>query len=50
VNLAEREEAVAVAAVLDECGLKAWLYPDNLGEVDVALELFLGRGLDVKVF
>ena len=50
VDFAEGEEAVAIAAVLDEGGLQARLYADNLGKVDVALELSLGRGLDVEVF
>ena len=39
MDLAEGEEAVPVAAVFDEGGLQAGLYPDHLGEVDVALEL-----------
>ncbi len=50
MDLVEREEAVAVAAVFDERGLQARLYPDHLGEVDVALELFLGGCLDVEIF
>ena len=50
MDFAEGEEAVAVAAIFDEGGLQARLYADNLGKVDVALELSLGRGLDVEVF
>jgi hypothetical protein len=38
VDLAEGEEAVPVAAVLDEGGLQAGLHPHDAGEVDVALE------------
>ncbi len=49
VDLAEGQEAVAVAAILDEGGLEAGLHADDLGEVDVALELALGGGLDVEV-
>ena len=50
MDFAEGEEAVAVAAILDEGRLQAGLYPDDLGEVDVALELPLGRCLDVEIF
>ena len=49
VDLAEGEEAVAVAAILDEGRLQRRLDPRYLGEVDVALELELGRGLEVEV-
>ena len=49
MDFAEGEEAVPVAAVFDEGGLQAGLYPDHLGEVDVALELALGRCLDVEI-
>ena len=47
---AEGQEAVAVAAVFDEGGLKAWFYPHHLGEIDVALELAARLGLDVEIF
>ena len=50
VDFAEGQEAVAVAAIFDEGGLQAGLYADDFGEVDVAFELLLGRGLDVEVF
>ena len=49
VDLAEGQEAVTVAAIFDEGGLQARFDPDDLGEVDVALELLLGRRLDVVV-
>ncbi len=39
MNLAESEEAVAVAAVFDEGGLQGGLYPRDLGEIDVAAKL-----------
>ena len=50
MDFAEGQEAVPVAAVFNESGLEAGLYPNNLGEVDVALNLLLGRSLDVEVF
>ena len=40
---------MAVAAILDEGGLEAGLHADHLGEVDVPLELPLGRCLDVEI-
>ncbi len=50
VDLVEGQEAVPAAAIFHEGGLKTWLHPHHLGEVDVALQLALGRGLDVEVF
>jgi hypothetical protein len=50
VNFAERQEAVPVAAVLDEGGLERRLHANDLGEVDIALELSLARRLDVEIF
>ena len=49
MDLAEREEAVAVAAILDEGRLQRGLDPRHLGKVDVALQLELGRGLEIEV-
>ena len=49
MDFAEGEEAVPVAAVFDEGRLQAGLYPDHLGEIDVALELALGRCLDIEI-
>ena len=49
MDFAEGKEAVPVAAVFDEGGLEAGLYPNHLGEVDVALELALGRCLDIEI-
>ena len=49
MDLAEGEEAVTVAAILDEGGLQRGLHPRDLREVDVALQLELGRGLEVEV-
>ena len=50
MDLAERQETVAIAAVFDERGLETGFYPDDLGEVDVAFELSLARRLDVEIF
>ena len=47
VNLVERQESVAIAAEVDERRLQRRLDAGHLGEIDVALELLLGRGLDV---
>ncbi len=49
MDLAEGEKAVPVAAVFDEGGLQAGLYPNHLREVDVALELALGGGFDIEI-
>ena len=43
VNLAERKEPVAVASVLDKGGLQRRLDTDDLGEIDVGLDLCLDR-------
>src|SRR5690606_7198267 len=45
----EREEAVALAAVLDEGGFQRGLEPGDAALVDVGLLLFLRRLLDVDV-
>ena len=50
VDFAERQEAVAIAAVFDERRLQAGFDPDDLGEVDVPFELPFGRRLDVEIF
>ena len=48
VDFVEGQEAVAVAAVLDEGGLKAGLYAGDLGEVDIAAKLAFGFRLEVE--
>src|SRR5690606_16714160 len=48
VDLVEGQEAVAVAAVLDEGGLQAGLYAGDLGEIDVAPKLTLRAGFKVE--
>ena len=49
MDLAEGEKPVPVAAIFDERRLQAGFDPDDLGEVDVALELLLRRGLYVVI-
>src|SRR3546814_2404608 len=49
MDLREGQEAVAVAAVLDEGCLERRFDPGDPGEVDVTLELLLGGGLEVEV-
>ena len=43
-------EAVAIAAVVDEGGLKRRLDPRYLRKIDVSLELLLSRRFEVEVF
>ena len=50
MDFAEGEEAVAVAAIFDEGGLQGRLYARNLGEVDIAAQLFALGGLEIKFF
>jgi hypothetical protein len=50
MDFAEGEEAVAVAAIFDEGGLQRRLYPRDLGEVDIAAQLFAVGGLEIKFF
>src|SRR5262245_9961857 len=50
MDFAEGEETVAVAAVFDEGRLQRRLYARNLGEVDVAAELFAVRGFEIELF
>ncbi len=49
VDLVEGEEAVAVAAVLDEGGLQRGLHPHHAREVDVALERKPIGGLEIEL-
>src|SRR5262249_52337810 len=49
-HLLEREEAVALGAVVDERGLEAGLYSGDDTLVDVALSLFLRGRFDVEVY
>jgi|GEM_PF-3243420 len=48
MDFAEGEKAVTITAVLDKGGLQRWLYPRDLGEIDIAPQLLaLGR-LEIK--
>jgi len=48
MDFAEGEKAVAVAAVIDEGRLQRRLDPRDLGQIDVAAELFTVGGLEVE--
>ncbi len=48
MNFTERQEAVAIAAIIDEGGLERRLDPGYLGEIDVAAELAAVGGLEIK--
>ena len=48
MDFAEGQEAVAIAAVVDEGGLQRRLYPRDLGEIDVAAQLPAVRRLEVE--
>ena len=50
MDFAEGQEAVAVAAIFDEGGLQRRLYARDLGEIDVAAQLFALGGLEIKLF
>jgi len=50
VDFAEGQEAVAVAAIFDEGGLQRRLYARDLGEIDIAAQLFALGGLEIKFF
>ena len=49
VDLAEGQEAVALAAIVDERRLQGRLDPGDLGQIDVAFELLLGRCLEIEI-
>jgi hypothetical protein len=50
MNFAEGEKAVTVAAVFDEGRLQGRFYARDLGEIDVAAQLFALSGLEIKFF
>ncbi len=50
MDFGEGEEAVTVAAVIDEGSLQRRLNAGDLGEVDIAAELFAVSGLEVEFF
>ena len=48
VDFAEGEEAVAIAAIIDERRLERRFDPGYLGEIDIAFELLVLGGFEVK--
>ncbi len=48
VDFAEGQEAVAIAAIIDERRLKRRFDPGDLGEIDIALELLVLGGFEIK--
>jgi len=50
VDFAEGQEAVAIAAIFDEGRLQRRFYPRDLGEIDIAAQLFALGGLEIKFF
>jgi hypothetical protein len=48
MNFAESQEAVAVAAILDEGSLQRRLDPRYLGKIDIAAQLFALGGFEIK--
>eukprot|EP01031_Cornospumella_fuschlensis_P051688 gene51688-63194_t len=50
MDLAEGEEAMAVAAIFDERGLERGLHTGHLGKIDVAPQLLAGGSLIVEFF
>jgi hypothetical protein len=50
MDFAEGQEAMAIAAVFDECGLQGRLDPGDLGEIDVAAKLLALGGFEIKLF
>ena len=48
MDFGEGEEAMAVAAVIDEGRLQRRLDPRNLGQIDVAAKLLAAGGLEIK--
>ena len=50
MDFAEGEEAVPVAAILDEGSLQRRLHAGDFGEIDVAAQLLALGGLEIKLF
>jgi len=48
MDFAEGEEAMAITAILDEGRLQRWLYPCDLGKVDIAAQLFALGSFEIK--
>jgi hypothetical protein len=50
MNFAEGEKTVTVAAIFDEGRLQRRFDPRDLGQIDIAAQLFALRSLEVKLF
>ena len=50
MDFAEGQEAVAIAAILDEGRLQRRLNAGDLGEIDIAAELFALRAFEIEFF
>ena len=50
MDFGEREEAVAIAAVIDERRLQRRFYARHLGEVNIASERLLAGGFEIEFF
>jgi hypothetical protein len=50
MDFAEGQKAVAIATVFDEGRLQRWLHARNLGEIDIAAQLFALGGFKIKLF
>jgi len=48
VDFGESEEAVTVAAIIDERRLQRRLDPSHFGEIDISLELLVLGGFEIK--
>src|ERR1041385_5937114 len=49
MDFRERQEAVAIAAIIDEGGLERGLYARDLGEIDIAAQLASACGLEIEL-
>jgi hypothetical protein len=50
MDFAEGQEAMAIAAIFNEGGLKGGFYPRDLGEVDIPAQLLALGGFEIKLF
>ena len=48
MDFAEGQEAVAIAAIIDERRLQRRFDPGHLGEIDITFELLVLRGFEIK--
>ena len=50
MDFAEGQKAVAIATIFNEGGLQRGLYARDLGEIDIAAQLFALGGFKIKLF